>query len=132
MNYSVFGLSALMDRIQDWAIRALGDDVALDPKERAKRVLEEALELAQAEGVSYDEAKDLNIYVYSRSVGEPTQELAGLGLCVLAYARAKDYAFLGLVIKELDRIDTPEMIKRVRFKHDIKVQAGLSMRRTTE
>lgn len=60
-----------------WACRCFGEQVTADRKERALRVLEEAIELAQAEGIEVNQAANLVGYVYSRPPGEPSQELGG-------------------------------------------------------
>ena len=129
IDYQVSGFTALAVAIHDWVWRALGPTVATDPRERAKRVLEEAIELAQAEGIPDREAIAVVNHVYRRPVGEPSQEAAGVGFCWIAYCEAKNFQGISLVIKELERIDTPEMIENVRLKHDMKVQAGISMQR---
>lgn len=119
-------------RVADWVFRALGADILHNTRERAKRVLEESIELAQAEGVTLEECKDLVAYVYARPVGDPFQEAAGVGFCWIAYGEARGFDLLELVKIELWRVDTPEMIARIRHKHDLKSQAGISMSRKGE
>lgn len=128
-HYTIPGFTTLATDIADWVFRALGADIASSTRERAKRVLEEAIELCQAEGVEPKEARDLVTYVYARPVGRPSQEAAGVGFCWIAYCEARGFSGPGLVIAELERIDTPAMIENVRRKHDLKAQAGVSLRR---
>lgn len=71
-----------------WAVRSFGP-IALNRDERAARMAEEAIEVAQVEGVPLDVMQRITARVYSRPVGELGQEIGGLmvGLYALA-ARA--------------------------------------------
>jgi hypothetical protein len=51
-----------------WALRCFGD-IALSPEERAKRLLEEAIEVFQAVGIPEREAARLVRRVYDRPLG---------------------------------------------------------------
>lgn len=77
--------------VADWLERAFGNGVStpLRARERALRVLEEAVELAQVEGVTPAEIARLQAYVYDRPVGDPMQEIGGVRLALLAYAVEK-------------------------------------------
>jgi hypothetical protein len=57
-----------------WAQETFGD-VALDPRERVLRFLEEAVELAQAMGVSMDTTDALVARTYRREPGDPVREM---------------------------------------------------------
>ena len=70
--------------VESWVRRAFGDETMLRPDERAARVLEEATELAQACGVPEATAEKIRAYVYARPVGDPAQEVGGVGLTLLA------------------------------------------------
>ncbi len=72
----------------EWAERCFGRDVVEDRRERVTRILEEAIELAQAEGLGEDLVARLTERVYAKPAGDPRQELGGLGVCVLVYAQA--------------------------------------------
>lgn len=71
-----------------WAERCFGRAVVADRRERVTRILEEAIELAQAEGLDADTVARLTTRVFAKPAGEPRQELGGLGVCVLVYAEA--------------------------------------------
>jgi len=71
-----------------WAERCFGRAVVEDRKERVTRILEEAIELAQAEGLDAGTVARLTTRVFAKPAGEPRQELGGLGVCVLVYAEA--------------------------------------------
>lgn len=74
--------------VADWTVQTFGPEM-MTPHERVLRVLEEALELAQAEGLSAVEAIRLVRYVFDRPAGDPAQEVGGLRLTILAYCAAK-------------------------------------------
>lgn len=119
-------VSALTSRIVNWVTTRFGVAVALDRQERALRLLEESLELAQAEGVPLDKVASLACHVYDRPVGEPAQELAGVAVCVLAYAHAANADVLDLARQEVERIEKVDpAISRAR--HDAKAATGLGM-----
>lgn len=59
-----------------------------DPKERALRVVEEAIELAQTVDVPIEMIERLVQRVYDREVGETFKELGGVGITLLAFAAA--------------------------------------------
>jgi hypothetical protein len=56
--------------VKDWLRACFGDAVTNDREERTHRFLEEAIELAQANGCTKQEAQKLLDYVYSRPPGE--------------------------------------------------------------
>ena len=74
--------------IADWTRACFGDAEALSVPQRGIRLLEEAIEAAQAAGVPLEKAQELLAYVYKREVGELAQELGGVSVCVLALAEA--------------------------------------------
>lgn len=76
----------------------------MTPHERVLRVLEEALELAQAEGLTREEATRLTDYVFARPVGNPEQELGGLGLTLVAYAESKGLSADDAEEREIHRV----------------------------
>ena len=60
--------------ILQWAVATFGH-IALDRKERARRLLEETIELAQAEFVSMDELEMIARRVFSRPPGNVAREI---------------------------------------------------------
>lgn len=75
--------------VGEWVTRAFGTTCAANLRERVARVLEEAMELAQAEGLSLPEALTLATYVFGRPLGEPDQEVGGVMVTLLAYAAVR-------------------------------------------
>ena len=91
-------------RVMAWVKSRIGEG-HLHRKERAMRLLEEALELAQAEGIGYTQALAQSVHVYERPVGEPRQEAAGVAVCLLGWCGATGNRLLDLAIEELERIE---------------------------
>jgi hypothetical protein len=83
---------------------------------RAFRFFEEAAELVQASGMTREEAHQQVDYTFDRPVGKPEQELGGVMVTLAAWAGTHDLSMEGEGGKELARIDTPEMIDRIRAK----------------
>jgi len=67
----------------EWCKKAFGDAVVVNKPERGARMLEEALELAQATGVTEEMAAKLVKHVFSRPVGVVAQEAGQLQLTLL-------------------------------------------------
>jgi len=65
------------ERILTWAIDTFGE-VAKNPHERAARLVEEAIEVAQAVGLPLDTVDIIAGRVYSRPPGELAQEIGNL------------------------------------------------------
>lgn len=70
-----------------WAVNMFGD-YANDIGERASRLLEETVELAQASGVLKETAIKIVERAYSRPMGDCAKELGQVGLCLESYAAA--------------------------------------------
>lgn len=65
-------------RVEQWLEACFPPQVRADRNERTHRFLEEALELAQANGCSRSEAMVLVDYVFGRPKGQPDQEVGGV------------------------------------------------------
>ncbi len=77
-------------RVFNWMQACFGADDTASVKQRAWRMLEEANELAQACGVTKDEAHQLVNYVQGRPVGEADQEAGGVMLTMAGLCCALD------------------------------------------
>ena len=62
----------------DWAQRCFGWEHVGNRKERALRLVEEAIELCQAVDVDADKVQEVVKSVYSRPHGDPVQEMGGV------------------------------------------------------
>jgi hypothetical protein len=96
----------------------------MDSKERATRMLEEALELAQAMGVDTYTAALLWNQVYSKPPGVVWQELGGAALTLLACAESSGEVLSQCADRELERIETllPEKFQK---RQDMNAQMGI-------
>jgi hypothetical protein len=105
-----------------WAVATFGP-VAESKHERVCRILEEALELAQAEGVPEDTARKILARAYSRPVGEPRAEYQGLCLTLQAYAELVEDPIRDAVMREFVRVISRSR-EEWRARHDAKAADG--------
>jgi len=114
-----------MDRVQNslarWLIEALGEETLRNPQDRALRVLEEAIELAQAVGITESKAREQVAHTYSRPPGDPLQEIAGVMNAGFMAAESFRESAHRLCMKELGRAWMH--IDLIREKNKTKVQA---------
>lgn len=94
----------LENRMKKWVVSRIGVD-HMQPKERAMRLLEEAIELAQSEGISRDQVFAQTQHVYDRPSGIPSSEAAGVAVCLLAWCAARGYELKKLALREIIRIE---------------------------
>lgn len=73
-------------------------------RQRALRMFEEAVELAQAAGNDPAQLHRLIDYVYARPVGTVESELGGVGVCLLALAAAANLSADETEQREVDRV----------------------------
>lgn len=71
-----------------WCALAFGGGHASSVPQRGVRLLEEAIEAYQAAGGTEEMAQRLVSFVFSRPSGEISQEIGGVGVCLLALANA--------------------------------------------
>ena len=113
------------NNVARWVESRFGPHVQNDRRERAMRVLEEAIELAQAIGISIFDAGKLVEHVYARPAGDADQELAGVGVTSLAMAQCLGIDLEEVIDLEIDRIFLlpPDHFKR---RQQVKVDAGVA------
>jgi hypothetical protein len=109
-----------------WMVEVFGDEIAMDPLERIMRFLEEAMELAQALGMTEAECGRVAGYVWGRPVGEPTQEVGGVMVTLAALCFRQDIGLADAALTEFRRIDSPEMRKRIFEKQAFKRLQGIT------
>jgi len=113
-------------RIVAWLETRYGHEITTNRQERAMRLVEESIELAQAEGVSPIIIQNIRNRVYSRPPGSPSQEAAGVMLCLVAWAEATSHDLELISEVELDRIEqVPVEISRQR--HQAKADLGTAL-----
>lgn len=81
------------------------------------RLLEEAMELAQSEGITQLEADQIAAMVFSKPSGDPYKELGGVMITLAAYAGLKDFSMHFAAADEYRRIQDPELMERVRRRN---------------
>lgn len=108
----------LQSRVWPWMLSCFGEEIARDKEERGDRLLEEVFELLQSGG--YDPARVLALrdYVWSRDVGEPSQEVGGVMITLAAYCLAHDLDMHQAGETELARIWTK--VEKIRAKQAAK------------
>jgi NTP pyrophosphatase (non-canonical NTP hydrolase) len=113
----------LMKMCSRWGLEVLGVETILSPKERGLRHAEEAIELAQALGVTKSQMTALVKQVYGKEPGEPTQEVAGslFTLYVLCDVLSIDPEIA--LRAELERVSDPEIKAKCVAKQATKVRA---------
>jgi hypothetical protein len=113
-------LQFFQSNVAGWVIRCFGWDIANDTVERNDRFIEESLELVQSLGYTADRAHALVDYVFNRPVGEPRQELGGVGVTLAALATTNVLNMEACFQAEMDRISTDEMVAKIRAKQAAK------------
>lgn len=92
------------DGVHAWCVSAFGKEHSENVEQRALRLVEEAIEAAQACGCDLAMLHKLVDYVYSRPVGKIEQELGGVGLTTLALAAAAGLSADDLEAREFRRV----------------------------
>lgn len=110
-------------RAVEWVNSRLGA-WSMDPAERARRFLEEAVELAQAAGCSVEDARRTVDYVFARPAGDAAQEVGGARLTLLALAASLKVDAVEAEAAELARVYALP-VERFRRRDDEKRAAGI-------
>lgn len=108
-------MKSFQARVAEWVRECFGADDAANVRLRAHRFLEESNELGQAVGVTREEAHQLVDYVYGRPVGEPAQEVGGVGITLAGVCNALDISVTDANETELTRCW--HFIERIRAKN---------------
>ncbi len=111
--------------ILSWAVDTWGQ-TALDPRERAMRLLEEAAEAAQSLDVTPEEAERIVARTYSRPKEfNIAKELGGVFVCLYGLCAVKDLDPDFVLHAEVMRCITRDKVAW-RLKHDAKFKDGTS------
>jgi len=111
-------LSSYQQRVERWLDACFPPSVRSDRAERTHRFLEEALELAQANGCSRDDALALVEYVFGRPVGRPDQEVGGVMVTLAGLCSASGINMDNAGDRELER--NWDRIETIRAKQQAK------------
>lgn len=111
-------------KVLAWAKACFGT-VNISLAERARRLVEEAIELCQAEHVDEAQVHAIVRHVYGKPVGKATQEAAGVGVTLLAYCAAAGVSATRIEEEEVARITSypPEYFAA---RQDKKADAGIA------
>lgn len=115
---------ARQTQVRQWVERCWGEE-AVSVNERVERFFEEAVELAQAEGVGPYRLWEIIGHVYQKDAGDPQQEVGGIGTTLLAYCAAKGISADDCERNELTRI-LGKPVEHFRARHAAKVESGLA------
>lgn len=119
-------------RVQKWMAVCFNSRIATSRRERVFRFLEEALELAQSLDLTADDARLVVDYVYGRPAGEPSQEVGGVNITLAALCWNEGIDMQGAALTELNRIERPEIMDKIRAKQDAKSAVGMGMASTNK
>lgn len=99
-----FDQTHLENRVREWVVSRIGPE-HMTTRERAMRLLEEAIELAQAEGVTREQVDCQVAYTYSSKPGDPRQEASGVAICLYGWASAAGATLQEIGLAEMERIE---------------------------
>lgn len=122
-------LTELQVRCSCWVQETFGDKSLFDRRNRSARLMEEAVELAQVEGVDEEQALKIVRRAYSRPAGERDQEIAGVYFTFLVYCYAAGKwpdMVAELTKQELERV-IAKGPKTFRAKQREKFEAGTDL-----
>lgn len=107
-------------RVAEWMGQCFLPSLYSNMTERGDRLLEEVLELLQANG--YDKARvpTLVDYVFGRPIGEPAQEVGGVMVTLAGYCWVAGLDMHAAGDAELARINQPEVMAKIRAKQEAK------------
>lgn len=109
--------------IFQWAIEALGLEDCT-PRVRMLRFVEEAVELAQVQGLKPAEVHRLVDYVFARPVGKLEQEVGGVSVTLHAFCESIGIRLVDCEQDEIHRINS-KPIEHFRKRQREKMEAGL-------
>lgn len=111
--------------VMEWVRATFGAGIASSRPERAARFLEEAIELAQADGMDRKTAERILGHVYAKPVGNIANEVGGVGVTLLAYCAAA-----GVSAEDEERKEVATLLAKdaeyYRKRHAAKVAAGVA------
>lgn len=107
------------------AVKIYGE-AAMNRVERAARLLEEACELAQVEGIGLDLSMRIMERVYRRPVGAFHQEVGGVVNCIAVLCENVGLEVATVLHQEQERI-LAKPLDYWRAKHAAKIAAGTAL-----
>lgn len=111
--------------VLEWAVDKFGE-IARDPRERAMRFIEEAVELAQTQGVTDIDLGRICRRVFTRPAGDVAKEIGQVGMTFEAMAENIGHKVAPLVAAEIERVKTIPKEEWQR-RHAAKVAVGAAL-----
>lgn len=115
-------IAAAQASVGEWMRATFPDRVVEDSRERGFRLCEEALELAQAVGVTRTQAAELVRYVFGRDSGTPEREAGDVLITLAALCGSLDLNLEKAFLEGIAR--NWEAAERIRAKHEAKTTRG--------
>lgn len=119
-------MKLLQSLCNSWAVRAFGEAHVNNSKLRALRLLEEAIELAQAEGIQRHMVDHCTEIVYGRPVGLANQEIGGVLMTSAVYCGCNGLDMEEVLSIELNRVLAKPLTQFTQRNQD-KIQLGLDL-----
>lgn len=107
---------SFQEGVARWMEKAFIPSLYSNITERCDRALEELLELLQSLGYDASRVATLVDYVYNRPVGDPNQEVGGTMVTLAALCHVADINMERQAWRELERIEQPEVMEKIRSK----------------
>jgi NTP pyrophosphatase (non-canonical NTP hydrolase) len=117
---------ARQEQVHDWCAAAFGADHASSIPQRGLRLLEEAIELAQAAGCDRAMCHKLIDHIFDKPAGTIAQELGGVGVTVLAFAAAANLSADGCERVEVTRV-LSKPLEYFAARNKVKNDAGFNV-----
>ncbi|MGT9867595.1 hypothetical protein ACSYHF_18095 [Stenotrophomonas maltophilia group sp. P373] len=106
--------------VAEWMGQCFLPSLYSNMTERGDRLLEEVLELLQANGYDSARVPTLVNYVFGRPVGEPAQEVGGVMVTLAGYCWVAGLDMHAAGDAELARINQPKVMANIRAKQEAK------------
>lgn len=113
-------------RVVAWAQDTFGE-IAMSLRERAMRFTEEAVELAQATGLSQEDVSAIVAHVFRKPAGLFDQEVGGVGVTLLALCEIADVSTDLAEVTEIVRVTALDR-EHFRQRQNVKADAGIAER----
>ncbi len=108
-----------------WVSTVRSEAIANNLQERVKRIIEEAIELAQAEGLPLEMIFRIAQRTYGRPAGKPEQEVGGMMTTLMTYCQARGISIYRAEVAEFARaLCTPYYV--LKRKYEEKVRDGIA------
>lgn len=106
--------------VAEWMGQCFLPSLYSNMTERGDRLLEEVLELLQANGYDSARVPTLVNYVFGRPVGVPAQEVGGVMVTLAGYCWVAGLDMHAAGHAELARINQPDVMAKIRAKQEAK------------